>query len=42
MEKGFYKDEKPLDDLLKKFILPDKQGSKYLKRFRAAQQIKYT
>ena len=25
---GFYR-EKPLDDLLKKFVLPDKQGSKY-------------
>ena len=28
--------EKPLDELLSKFILPEKQGSKYQERFKAA------
>ena len=39
---GFYQGEKPLEDLLKKFIIPDKQGTKYQERYRAAQQMKYT
>ena len=40
-QRQFYEDQRPLSELLDKFIMPDKQGYKYMERFKAAQQMKY-